>query len=211
MIEFVETAVQYDRERVFRRLHIEPGTEVYAYSASVFPRLEELLAQKLHMYNCYQISQGQIRVDLPEVDGCAYQVACLSTCTREIADTIDGLLEQGEFLEGYVLNDLVNDVIFNASDQMNRQIDVRVRSMGCHLTRRWSPGEGELDLRYQEVLLARFREAADLGHITLNESYMLKPERSMLYLYGADPKLPWIPVEHDCRQCPNLNCQFRTE
>ncbi|MCI9121123.1 MAG: hypothetical protein HFG00_06310 [Oscillibacter sp.] len=210
MIEFANVTTEYDRERIFRRLHIEPGTHVYDYCVDAFPTLEETVRRDLRMYHCYAISQGEFQVGLPEVDQCAYQVVCLSTCTEEILESIDALLKKGDFLEGYILNDLCNEILFNASNQMNREVDARLRSMGCHLTRRHSPGEGTLAIRYQSELLACFRSEPTLAHITLTDTYMLTPEKSMLYLYGADPALPWIPVEHDCSRCPNTTCMFRS-
>lgn len=210
MVEFANVTVEYDRSRIFRRLHIEPGTTVYDYCEGIFPSLEEIVRQKLSMYHCYQVSRGEIRVGIPEVDDSAYQVACLSTCTEEILKAVDSLLERGDFLEGYLLNDLSNEILFNASNQMNREIDARLRAAGCHLSCRYSPGEGALELRHQATLLARFRGEAVLGHIALTDTYMLTPEKSMLYLYGADPSLPWIPVEHDCSRCQNVTCIFRT-
>lgn len=44
----------------------------------------------------------------------------------------------------------------------------------------------------------------------LTESYMLYPEKSMLYLFGADCSNPEISVEHDCGKCPNTSCFFRS-
>lgn len=210
MIEFAKVSVEYDRDKIFQRLHIQPGTNVYDYSVNIFPMLTEIVGQKLRMYHCYQISQGKVRVDLPEVDSCSHQVVCLSTCTTEILDAIEELLKRGDFLEGYILNDLTNDILFNASNQMNREIDAKVRSIGCHLSERCSPGEGALDLRHQATLLSCFQEEPLLRHIALTDTYMLTPEKSMLYVYGADASLPWITVEHDCSRCPNVTCTFRT-
>lgn len=48
-----------------------------------------------------------------------------------------------------------------------------------------------MDLSYQKELLALFGEESDLP-VTLNSHYMLKPEKSMLYLFGASAD----PVSH---------------
>ena len=89
-------------------------------------------------------------------------------------------------------------------------IAAAMKESSCHLTRRFSPGEQELDLEYQSVLLEAFHGIPALSHVRLTESYMLYPEKSMLYLFGADCSNPEISVEHDCSKCPNTSCFFRS-
>ena len=60
-------------------------------------------------------------------------------------------------------------------------------------------------------LLDCFRGEPRLSHVILTDSCMLEPEKSMLYVFGADPSFPERSVEHDCSQCPNTTCFFRME
>ena len=210
MVYFADITPKYDRERIFRRLHVEPDTNAYRYAQSVFPYLEEIAQQQLCMTHCYSVEEDAPPLGVPEVDRCKYRITCLSTCSEGITKAIAKLLDQGDFLEGYILNDLVNEMLFNASDQMNRQISAAMAEKDCHLTRRLSPGEQELGLEYQSVLLSAFRDTPAVSHVRLTESYMLYPEKSMLYLFGADPSNPEISVEHDCGKCPNTSCFFRS-
>ena len=211
MIEFVNAAIQYDQSRIFRRLRIEPDTYVYEYSNEHFPELVEQVKDNLHMLHCFCILDTPLKLGIPDVDDCEKQVVCLSSCGPEILQAAENLIEQGDFLEGYVLNDLANEILFNGSDQMNRIAESRVEAMGCHLTRRYSPGEGSIPLELQKDLLSCFRNEPALQHVHLTESFMLAPEKSMLYVFGADPKKPKRSVEHDCSQCPNVDCFFRME
>ena len=150
-------------------------------------------------------------VNIPEVDSCSHQIVCLCSCSSRITQAIGHLLDQGDYLEGYLLNDLANEIMFNGSDQMNRQIAADLAAVDSRLTRRYSPGEGEMDLPYQGLLLQCFREDHRLDFVKLTDSFMLTPEKSMLYLYGADQRNPGVSVEHDCSICPNKTCFFRAE
>ena len=210
MVYFADITPKYDRNRIFRRLHIQPDTSAYRYAEAVFPALERTARQQLRMTHCYAVEEGAPPMGVPEVDRCRYHITCLSTCSEGITAAITQLLERGDFLEGYILNDLANELLFNASDQMNRQISSVMSESGCHLTRRFSPGEQELGLEYQPVLLSAFRDVPALSHVRLTESYMLHPEKSMLYLFGADCSNPEISIEHDCSKCPNTSCFFRS-
>jgi len=209
MIKYANVDVQYDQNRIFRRLKIEPGTHVYEYATEVFPKLTRTVEEKLDMVNCYTVLHHAPPVNIPEVDCCSHQIVCLSSCSDQITQAIGNLLEQGDYLEGYLLNDLVNEILFNGSDQMNRQIAAELAEGDCKLTRRFSPGEGEMDLPYQAPLLQCFREDQRLDFVKLTDSFMLSPEKSMLYIYGADRRNPGVSVEHDCSICPNKTCFFR--
>ena len=210
-IEYVNAEIQYDQARIFRRLHIEPGTYVYEYCTENFPRLAEELQRRLRMTNCFCILNKPIPLGIEDIDNCQKQVVCLASCSSEILQAVEDLAAKGDFLESYLLNDLANEALFNASDQMNRQAEALVEAMGCHLTQRYSPGEGAVPIELQKDLLECFRNDPALQHIHLTESYMLAPEKFMLYIFGADPSKPKRSLEHDCSQCPNVNCFFRME
>ncbi len=211
MIEFIHAKLQYDQNRIFRRLHIDSGSYVHECSEEIFPQLESLVREKLHMIHCFRILDTPLQLGIPDIDRCEKQVVCLSSCGPEILQAADALIQQGDFLEGYLLNDLTNEILFNGSDQMNRIAEARVEAMNCHLTRRYSPGEGSVPLELQRDLLSCFQNEPALQHIHLTESFMLAPEKSMLYIFGADPRNPKRSVEHDCSQCPNVGCFFRME
>jgi len=163
------------------------------------------------MVHCYTVLSGVGPFAIPDLDDCSHQVVCLSSCSEAIVDTITELLNGGDYLEGYILNDMISEILFNASDQMNRAIAEELALAGRRLTRRFSPGEGGMELSWQAALLACFREDHALDYIRLTDTFMLVPEKSMLYLFGADEKNPQLSVEHDCSVCPNVDCFFRTE
>ncbi len=210
-VQIADTVLRYDRERVFRRLRICPGTEVYERCVESFPALSRIADRTIQIRCGYHVSCGKIRVGVPEVDGCAYQIVCLASCGGEIEGEIRRLMDRGEMLEGYLLSELANDALFDCAGQMDRQIGDLARSAGCRLSHRAVPGEGKVDLRCLAALLAPFREEPSLRCVTLNEAYMLVPERSMLYLFGAGPGLPEISVDHDCGRCSNLDCAYRMD
>ena len=211
MIEFANVTVQYSRSRIYRRLHVEAGTPVFDYAEGAFPGLVKAMEEHLHMENCYSILPRSLCIGVEDVDNAQMQVACLSSCSAEIMDVITDMMDRGDYLEGYILNDLSNEVLFNASNQMNREIAAKMARQGCRLSRRYSPGEGGVELHCQMPLLEAFKGEPKLAHVRLTESFMLEPEKSMLYVFGADPSYPERSVEHDCSQCPNTSCFFRME
>ena len=110
----------------------------------------------------------------------------------------------------YILNDLANEVLFNASNAMNRRLYNEFKAQGYHLSTRLTPGENHLSMEYQAQFLSLLTQGEPFP-ATLTEHYMLQPEKAMLYAYGAGTGLPDRSIDHDCSKCPNLSCYMRRD
>lgn len=207
MIHFYTPAMLYDKEKIYRRLQIRKDTPAYSYTENIFSSLHALAAEKMELFFCYKSIAPLPSFSASPLDLCGQWVLCLASCSDSINQVIQQKLEEGEYLEGYLLNDLANEILFNASNQMNRQIEKEMQEQGLRLTRRFSPGEPPMDLSYQKELLALFEEESDLP-VTLNSHYMLKPEKSMLYLFGASADPVSHPVGCECETCDFPNCPY---
>lgn len=199
--------ISYEKEKIYRRLQIRENTPAYDYTENVFPSLLQLALENMELFLCYQMipSLSEGTFSLPEP--CEKWVLCLVTCSERMNQTIQQKLDEGEYLEGYLLNDLANEILFNASNQMNCLIRREVQSMGLHLTRRYSPGEPPLDLAYQEELLQILGKEQPLP-VTLNSHFMLHPEKSMLYLFGAASRPSSLSESLGCAECSSRNCPY---
>ena len=70
---------------------------------------------------------------------------CYCGATQKIVDCVDDLMARSDFLEGYILNDLANEVLFNASNAMNRRLYNEFKAQGYHLSTRLTPGENHFE------------------------------------------------------------------
>lgn len=129
---------------------------------------------------------------------------------QKSVDCVDDLMARSDFLEGYILNDLANEVLFNASNAMNRRLYNEFKAQGYHLSTRLTPGENHLSMEYQAQFLSLLTQGEPFP-ATLTEHYMLQPEKAMLYAYGAGTGLPDRSIDHDCSKCPNLSCYMRRD
>jgi len=53
------------------------------------------------------------------------------------------------------------------------------------LTKRYAPGDGYFELKYQETVLDALKKKVNI-EANITEGYMIVPEKSLLYLYGAE-------------------------
>ena len=209
---FTAGSFRYSKERIFQRLKILPENEnVYEYANEVFPRLEEIARAEVELLCGYTVIPNTLELDSPEMDSCDLLAVCLAWCTDRIVNKVSAMMDEGEYLEGYILNDLANEILFNASDDMNCQLYEELRQQGYRLTSRFTPGENHLALEHQRTFLAILKEKKPDLPVTLTEHYMLQPEKAMLYAYGGGKHLPERSITHDCANCSNINCFYRSK
>lgn len=201
--------LEFDKDRIFSRLKLREDENVNRYCEEVFPQLVETMRENLELLLAYTVTDNDLNIASPELGNCDLLVVCYCGATQKIVDCIENLMDvRCDFLEGYILNDLANEVLFNASNAMNRRIYTEMKAKGYHLTSRMTPGENHLGMEYQAQLLSLLTQGEPFP-VTLTEHFMLRPEKAMLYAYGAGTTIPDTSVDHDCSKCPNLSCYMR--
>ena len=170
----------------------------------------ELLRENIELVLAYNITDNDLTIASPELSSCDMLAVCYCGATQKIVDCVDDLMAKSDFLEGYILNDLANEVLFNASNAMNHRLYNEFKAQGYHLSTRLTPGENHLSMEYQAQFLSLLTQGEPFP-ATLTEHYMLQPEKAMLYAYGAGTGLPDRSIDHDCSKCPNLSCYMRRD
>ena len=212
MKRFTAGSFRYNKDRIFARLKILPENEnVYEYANEIFPRLEEIAREEIELLCGYTVIPNTLELGSPEMDSCDMLAVCLAGCTDRIVNKVAAMMDEGEFLEGYILNDLANDILFSASDDMNCQLYEELKQQGYHLTSRFTPGENHLALEHQLTFLNILKEKDPTLDVSLTEHFMLRPEKAMLYAYGGGKHLPDRSITHDCANGSNVNCFYRTK
>lgn len=207
MIHFFTPEIDYNQEKIYDRLQIRENTRAYFYVEKLFPEILELTKKNMDLFLCYRVLTPEFKFDIPILDNCKKWIVCLVSCPDQIFEVIQNKMDNDEFLEGYLINDLSNEILFNASLQMNRQISDEMKKENLTLTHRFSPGEPPFDLVNQKKLLGLLQEKIDVP-ISLTSHYMLRPEKSMLYLFGADCGIDAGSIEHNCATCSMRNCTY---
>ena len=146
--------LKYDKNRIFTRLKLRADPNTNAYAESIFPYLVELLRENIELVLAYNITDNDLTIASPELSSCDMLAVCYCGATQKIVDCVDDLMARSDFLEGYILNDLANEVLFNASNAMNRRLYNEFKAQGYHLSTRLTPGENHLSMEYQAQFLS---------------------------------------------------------
>ncbi len=100
-------------------------------------------------------------------------------------DKIGQAMRDGEGLRAIVLDAYASEFVDGTLDVIIARKNEALRRTGQKLTkRRFSPGYGDLDLRYQKVFYDLLKmQTLD---VTINENYLLSPEKSVIAIAGVE-------------------------
>lgn len=212
MINLLDIEYTVNKIKIFKRLHIEENTEVYKNADCDFVELYNIIRENIMLTVLYSIVDS-FDLEYKELDRFEKYVLCFISAKDDLNNIVNNMMSSGEYLKGYLLNEMATDVIFNVSNKMNSIIRERTKKLGYKLSKRFTPGDGDLPLERQGTILDFLKKEVDIKvHIT--ENHMIVPEKSLLYLYGLDKytcnvcdSLP----DDSCISCSNLNCEYREE
>lgn len=105
-------------------------------------------------------------------------------------------------------------------DETQNMLLTEVAGEGYGLTRRYSPGYGDLSITLQKAILEVLRAYPRIG-LTVNEGYILLPRKSVTAFIGLEKRnengrvqgrpAPTVEVKDNnhCKTCPDQTCRYR--
>lgn len=209
-----------EKKKFFMKLHIEENTETYRNADDVFMELFEIIKNNMKLTVLYSIVPA-FELGFKKLDECENYVLCFISSKDEISSIVNDMMSSGSYLKGYLLNEMATGVIFNASNDLNNIIKEKSKELNCKLSKRIAPGDDDVDMKHQKTILDFLKKELFIDAY-LTDSYMIVPQKSLLYLYGLEKitcnayslnKVGYnkeIAITEDsCTICSNLNCQYR--
>lgn len=92
-------------------------------------------------------------------------------------------------------------------DEQQLAIGRRIEEEGLYLRPRFSPGYGDFDIHYQEPIMRMLNCAKTIG-LTMTDSYMMTPTKSVTAVIGMSPVKERCPVA-GCEACGKTDCEYR--
>jgi hypothetical protein len=139
---------------------------------------------------------------------CNEIIYCFFTIGNEITEIIDKLFEENKFTNAIILDAISTLILFEMSKQFNNRIYEYTSLRNLGLTCRIAPGDGEIDITYQKNIIESFDDHEALG-IEVIHDYIIKPYKSLTYVFGADKNIAINNEDHKCEHCHNLKCFMR--
>lgn len=206
MINIISLNPIINKERIFEKLHIEEGTEAFKNAESVFDELRNIIINNMDLTGVFKVVDA-LCLSVEKLDGIEY-VVCFISSDDNISEISSDMMSSGNYMKGYLLHEVAADVIFNASNEMNKIIREKIAVHGYKISGRYAPGDGTIDLSLQQTLLNILKNEIEINAY-LNEAQILIPERSLLYMFGLKEGIEDFECCSSCVYCANINCQYR--
>lgn len=167
---------------------------------------------------------------LVKVEGCAnaYRVGPLELASRNLyrelvscphaflfcatlGAGVDALLRQTACMSAadlVMVQAVAAALIETYCDECETRMAAEVAAAGETLRMRFSPGYGDLPLATQKPLLAAL-DAQRRAGITLSETFLMMPSKSVSAIIGAGPA--GGARSRSCQRCGKQDCEFRIE
>ncbi|MBU8920616.1 MAG: hypothetical protein KOO63_02035 [Bacteroidales bacterium] len=155
----------------------------------------------------YMIARGK---DLPgsgifdDLDQVAF---CICTIGSMLEDRVTSLTTEGRLLDAVILDSAGSAAAEATARYMDESITEEASKAGLKTSCRASPGYGDWDVREQEGLFSLV-DGGMIG-VSLSESCMMKPRKSVSFAKHIDQKPLRLRSENSCRNCDLDICQYR--
>lgn len=129
----------------------------------------------------------------------------LVTAGPEPENRARALLNEGNYLEGYLVDLVASAIVDLAADQVQEQVRKLAEQTDLHITNRYSPGYCSWNVAEQQKLFSLF--PVGCCGISLTESSLMNPVKSISGIIGLGTEVKY--KDYTCEICPMLKCQFR--
>jgi len=163
--------------------------------------------RKVYLKNNYSLDFSSSMIRFLEGVDCLMLGAV--TIGRELEEKVSELFGQGDYFRAVALDAVGTVSAIYLRDYINSLVCQETRKQNLQITRVFSPGSHHWDISEQEKIF-QIIPAEKIG-ITLTDSYMMYPQKSLSWLIGFGKKIamPFQEQKHSCKICLAENCQFR--
>lgn len=200
--------IKIDEEQLYGRLHIDGDSPADRLARKLLPELKQMAEENMNLQMCYLTGKKAFETGIARADACEEQIICLVYGQGNPEKILEEMYRQEKYLEAWLFDALLNLYVFQGAEQLTAKIESLYEQKGFFLTECLTPGDGEIPLKRQKNLLFLMKKEENLP-VEINDGYMLKPEKSLLFAFGAKKNMERQKNIHHCQQCHRKDCLFR--
>jgi hypothetical protein len=140
-----------------------------------------------------------------ELEGSDRLFIFVCTAGKTISERSANLLKGEDPVLGYIYDVLGSTIVEAAADRIQNILQQEMKSEGCNITNRYSPGYCNWPVSEQQKLFSLFDGIA--CGITLTSSALMKPIKSISGIIGIGHDVKFR--EYQCELCSSKNCVYR--
>lgn len=140
----------------------------------------------------------------------ASQVVFLTATIGEmVEEAASSAFARGEYALGMLIDAAATAAVEQTADELEKLLKNKYQAQGFRMTFRFSPGYGDWDLN-EQGRVAVLAKAASIG-VTLTDSLMLMPRKSITAVIGLCPDINEETPSKGCNKCSKLDCSMRRD
>lgn len=182
-----------------------------------FAQLERIVSPKSvwRIFDMEQTEDGRIIIGNMEIKsnslgrnmkGCVKAVLFGATLGAG-TDRLIARASLSDMAQAVVLQSCAAVLLEEYCDERQLAIGAEMEKEGLYLRPRFSPGYGDFDIAHQAALMRMLDCAKTIG-LTMTDSFMMTPTKSVTALIGASPVKERCPVA-GCEACEKTDCEYR--
>lgn len=129
----------------------------------------------------------------------------LCTAGPGIENISKELMDQGDLLEGYLLDILGSEIVEAATGKIQDKLEIKMQQSGLKITNRYSPGYCGWEVKEQHKLFSFFPES--FCGVTLTESAFMNPKKSVSGIIGIGKNV--TKDAYPCKICDFEDCIYK--
>lgn len=202
--------IDINQKKVFNAIQCYEDSPLYEEIVNTYNDLLKKIEKVVKPIGIIKLENIDNDFRIKQTKKCNHIFYCLVTIGENISNLSKDFFDEGEYLKGMLLDAMADELLFSISTQFYDKVKETAKKSGLGLTVRLSPGEcvNNIPLEYNSKILNKLRSDL-IKHITITDSYMFNPIKTLCYFYGADESLDIAHKDHDCSLCSNKNCNFR--
>ena len=143
------------------------------------------------------------------IKGCSHLIVALTTLGSAMDEEISRAFKSQDPLMGMMLDAAGSKMVSYYTNQVWREF-TEAAAANVGTTHGYTPGSRDFDLSQQKVVF-NILDADSIG-VTLNESMLMSPAKSISVVYGTGINIEGNScTSHSCKGCPRKDCMMRDD
>ena len=138
---------------------------------------------------------------------CQSLIAAISTLGNDFDEKIIEIMQKEGAIKAMIYDAIGSAALMNSNRQFWLFLVEELKKRSCGITRQLCPGDNDWPLTEQRVIF-KMLDANSIG-VSLNDSYVMNPLKSLSMVYGINKDGQVDRQDHDCRECNLIGCIFR--
>ncbi|WP_406543017.1 5-methyltetrahydrofolate--homocysteine methyltransferase [Clostridium ljungdahlii] len=198
---------QLNKDRVIKMVQSYGKMPQYNDLDKMYKNLLPILKDHSNPLGIFKMEEKDESINLNMLSKCKFTIYCLITLGEKCTNKINEMFENGNFYEALLLDSMSSNYLFNMSSQLHHIICSKASKINLGITHKVAPGDGEIELEYQNNILSKLKDAE--FHNVKMVNNCVYPHKSLTYVYGADTSISVNGDDHCCSRCSNIFCSMR--